>query len=599
MFDTLLMSFGLRAQRPHVCRLQALPASANQNHQQPGSFMTPSSSGQGGLGGTGIGTGLYAKNLANKVISNHGGAGGSGGGWGGIRFTCGVTKQRLRTIVIEILSSNPFNPLSPSLPNQGFSSFNDIGGDIITVLREALEYFVQKPSNSVKSRGGSGGGINFGLGVMSGGKLKSASSGGSVGVGSISHQEEEEEEESNIDPLYVLQLRSTFLSELSDNLISFEGPLFDWIKKEENLAKHLTSMLLPYFQRFMPDTPCPQPPFQQENQTRSNELNRAWFPKENNSLLNDQNALFNAKNAKDARVISAMRKNESNFGTAKPSIVNSATSNTSNNSSERANMLDQDGNAVTGSKIPVSCADSGVGCGWEFATDLAIKQANQLIEDAKVRVISQWEDEKKKVIYDLSNRDEESVLSSEKVISRLLADIDKVVRSLWSLFTSRCEEEANIYVLNARAEAALRLKASETYRYELLTKLAARSLPTMAMLNNAASNLDASERAFHKRFRVADEALLFECACSLKSEQQSSSNDVLIPGLSAEPSGGGGGNGGGNSNMVLRREVGRLYVTFSHLWFHAPGGLLKNESQVVLPFYTVGKLWVNEVRMRV
>jgi len=128
-------------------------------------------------------------------------------------------------------------------------------------------------------------------------------------------------------------------------------------------------------------------------------------------------------------------------------------------------------------------------------------------------------------------------------------------------------------------------------------RLANRPVP-----NPATAGLDAAEKAFHRRFRVANEPLLFECAATLRVDRPAASNSgstggstggSLLPGYDAPsgasgsgPSGGGASSGG--AGLVARRESGRLYVTFAHLWFDAPGVLLlRDEVQVVVPFYTV------------
>ena len=41
----------------------------------------------------------------------------------------------------------------------------------------------------------------------------------------------------------------------------------------------------------------------------------------------------------------------------------------------------------------------------------------------------------------------------------------------------------------------------------------------------------------------------------------------------------------------------RVYVTFSHLWFDAPGGILTAASQTVLPFYTLKGLEVKKASL--
>ena len=153
-----------------------------------------------------------------------------------------------------------------------------------------------------------------------------------------------------------------------------------------------------------------------------------------------------------------------------------------------------------------------------------------------------------------------------------------VAQSLWTLLGDCSEREAAARMRLKQAAITARIQQLEEHHVAVVALLANRPIPPLdtTSADDVVQVVDPVERMFHQRFRVSNEPLLFDCAASLKVTQQQKVGPKIVSAAAAFSSG-----------KMLRRENGRLYVTFSHLWFDSPGTLLKNESQFVLPFYTL------------
>ena len=237
----------------------------------------------------------------------------------------------------------------------------------------------------------------------------------------------------------------------------------------------------------------------------------------------------------------------------------------------------------------------GLGCGWELATPMAATQAEELVEYAKAPS-SYWlaanENERrlaKKRAYALANNGKGALAVSRSGCASIGAGkssdlkvqgmtAEGVAQSLWTLLGDCSEREAAARMRLKQAAITARIQQLEEHHVAVVALLANRPIPPLdtTSADDVVQVVDPVERMFHQRFRVSNEPLLFDCAASLKVTQQQKVGPKIVSAAAAFSSG-----------KMLRRENGRLYVTFSHLWFDSPGTLLKNESQFVLPFYTL------------
>jgi hypothetical protein len=266
----------------------------------------------------------------------------------------------------------------------------------------------------------------------------------------------------------------------------------------------------------------------------------------------------------------------------------------------------------------------GLGCGWEFATPAAMDQADALVDAAKERLRLQKQKQKQDQEQKQKQEQEQAMDANtgaaaavaaaaaatyeskdrggeeeEKEVEEKGNEEEEVLRSLWCMMSEACEAEASVRMKRKQALAATQLQALESYRVVLVGLLANRPLPSVNTRASAAAAatmaVDSSEKLFHKRFRISAEPLLFDCAASLKVTVMvaaASNPNHNSRNTSSHPLPGGG-SGGGEllpdyssalpvpmQEKVVRRENGRLFVTFAHLWFDSPPSLLKGECQV-------------------
>jgi len=288
----------------------------------------------------------------------------------------------------------------------------------------------------------------------------------------------------------------------------------------------------------------------------------------------------------------------------------------------------------------------GLGFGWEFATPAALEQASALVNEARndcaaiaktpngsgkdgaVPVLDDGSGDISNDFMDDGSSNTPSIFSSSSSPAPPSPpSTAQLAKALWARLARLGHQEASEQAARVRQNAARRLAFVEARRVAALTTLANRPLPTRAQLaqgnNNSAgsrngggggggsAHIDPAERQFHKRFRVANEPLLFECAAALRitqapSPQPSTSGSRGAAGTSAGnllPGYGDSGSSAATAKVnsgrsasssvgkVIRRASGRLYVTLAHMWFDAPGGLLSGaEVQEVMPFYTCHRL---------
>jgi len=306
-----------------------------------------------------------------------------------------------------------------------------------------------------------------------------------------------------LDALYILQLRALLIQELIQNLNDFMIPLDRWLWDEVGKSSRLLSVLGPLYDRFLPGQPMPREPPPVKASSLPLDL-----PGE--SLILDEEALFTGENS-GAAISVAQRY-------AGP----------------------------TQATTPLGGGACAVGVGWELATPLAQRQANNLLQEALEPA-------------NLSAASKAPGPGQEDEPSPAYCTEEAAARSLWRVLGARAEREAGARMRRKQSAVTRHLQATESHLVAVVAQLVERRI------HRPNDPCDPAERTFHRRFRVSDEPLLLECGSTLRITRI-------------------------QDGFLLGRHSGRVYITFSHLWFDSPGGLLSEESQTVVPFYTVSEM---------